>query len=276
MSRIFGIGTSDIVAQPGFTATESQEGGWTGSHSFMIRRTAWNSEFVRNQFAVGREITLIDPNLSTFFSFLKIASINVTSDEGDFILVQTSLAGAGGGSAGQYGADGAIRPVYRLTCSLQDAPLSDHPKWKTFTAIEKEALSGMISGDLVFDEPSDGVGTRDERSFWLESNSNGDPFTLTTLDAIEFAKIIAAGQTTYQKPAMVWTESTQGTAGLSFDQIQKLGKIDTPGGNPPEPSGVRDWMLIGAFDEETGGLHRTELEWTMSEAGGFNETLYKE
>lgn len=75
---------------------------------------------------------------------------------------------------------------------------------------------------------------------------------------------------------MVWTESRQGNSGLTFDQIQKLGKIDKPSGSPPEPSGVRDWMLTSAFNEETGGLHRTELEWTMSEAGGFNPTLYEE
>lgn len=273
MSTIFGLTANDIQPQPGFTATQAQEGGWTGTHTFAIRRTAWNSNSIREEFRIGRAVTELDVNLSTYFEFLKIASLTVLSDEGDFIMVQAGLAGA---KSAQYGAEGANSPVYRLTCSLQDASLSEHPKWKLFSDIEREALSNMISGDLVFDEASSTVGTRDERSFWVESNSEGTPYIIEGADAREFAKLIAAGQTTYQRPAMVWTESTQGNAGLTFDQIQKLGKIDVPGGSPPEPSGVRDWMLTSAFDEETGGLHRTELEWTMSEAGGFNPTLYEE
>jgi hypothetical protein len=274
MSKIFGLTTNDIRPQPGFTATQSQEGGWTGTHSFAIRRTAWNSNSIRSQFKIGTAITTLDTDLPTYFEFLKISSVNVISDEGDITIVQVGLGGAG---SAQYGADGPDAATYRLTCSLQEAPISDHQKWKLeLTDIEKEALGFVITGDLIYDAASSTCGTRDERTYWVESNSEGTPYIIEGATAIEFAKLIASGQTTYLRPTMVWTESVQGNTGLSFDEIEKLGKIDNPRGNPPDPSGVRDWMLTGAFSEQTGGLFRTELEWTMSEAGGFNETLYGE
>lgn len=278
MSTIFGLTSNDIRPQPGFTASQNENGGWTGTHTFAIRRTAWNDQFIRSRLKKGTPITDLDPSLSTFFSFMTIVGTTVLSDEGDFTMVTAQIAGA---ATAQYQTDPTnlnadALPTYRLSCSLQDAPLAQHPKWATFSSIEQQALSEMISGGLVFDEPSNGVGTRDERSFWLESNTDGDPFTLVSADSIAFAKLIAAGETTYQRPAITWTESTQGNEGLNSSQLNKIGKISNPRGNPPTPTGGRDWMLTSAFDEETGGLHRTELEWTMSEAGGFNPTLYEE
>jgi len=272
MSTIKGFGASDIKPQPGFTATRSKEGGWIGSHNFAILRTSWSS--LKSNFAKGTSITTLDSGLDSSWEFLKIVEPRVTSEEGDFIFVETSLAG--GASAqfedGDLGPD--AEPTYRLSGQLQDAPFSMHPKWAALSDLEKQALGEMISAGLVFDSPTSKVGTKDERTFWPEKTSAGTEYLLSAADAISFAKLIQRGETTYFRPVITWTESTQGTDGLTNAQLNKLGNIATPRGNPPEAAGTRDWMLTSAFEEQRGELFTTDLEWTLSEKGGHDDFLY--
>jgi hypothetical protein len=96
MSTIKGLGLTDAEPQPGFTATKAENGGWTGRHTFAIRRTAWANASVRNKFAKGISITTLDPDLSGFWSFLKTVETEVTSEEGDFTMVSVTLSGAQG------------------------------------------------------------------------------------------------------------------------------------------------------------------------------------
>jgi hypothetical protein len=276
MSTIKGLGLTDAEPQPGFTATKAENGGWTGKHTFAIRRTAWANASVRNKFAKGISITTLDPDLSGFWSFLKTVETEVTSEEGDFTMVSVTLSGAQGATYGEGGLGEDAEPTYRLSGQLQDAPLSMHPKWAALSDLEKQALGEMISAGLVFDPPSNKVGTKDERTFWAEETSEGTEYLLTSDDAIAFAKVISRGETTYLRPVITWTESAQGNDGLTNAQLNKLGNIATPRGNPPEAAGTRDWMLTSAFQEQQGELIRTDLEWTLSEKGGHDNFLYNE
>jgi hypothetical protein len=265
MSAIFGISATDIFPQPGFTATQSENGGWVGKHSFAVRRTAWNSAFVRSQFVNGTSITTLDPDLSSFFAFMVVSKVEVTGEEGDFIIVGTECAG---GAATQFGDEGlgtGSQPTYQLNGSLQDAPLSQHPKWIALGDTEKTNLGLLIEGGLAL---------LDNQYFIFDEALNEQTFEDPTGDELEFAKLIAQGETTYSRPVITWTESTQGNAQLTAAQLNKLGKISTPRGSPPEPSGTRDWMLTNAYQEERGDLYSTDLEWTLSESGGHNSFLY--
>jgi hypothetical protein len=276
MSTIKGLGLTDAEPQPGFTATKAENGGWTGRHTFAIRRTAWANASVRNKFAKGISITTLDPDLSGFWSFLKTVETEVTSEEGDFTMVSVTLSGAQGATYGEGGLDEEAEPTYRLSGQLQDAPLSMHPKWAALSPIEKQALGEMISQGFVYDPPTFRIGTKNEITFWVESNSDGEDYVLSSDDAKEFAVRIARGETTYLRPILTWTETTQGNSGLTNSQLNKLGNVATPRGNPPEAAGTRDWMLTSAFQEQQGELIRTDLEWTLSEKGGHDAFLYQE
>ena len=150
MSTIRGLGLFDAEPQPGFTATQDENGGWTGRHSFAIRRTAWANSSVRGKFAKGVAITSIDTGLAGYWSFMKIVTKEVTSEEGDFITVTVANSGAQGATYGEGGEN--PDPTYRLSGQLQDAPLSMHPKWAPLSAEQKTALGHLITGTLVFDE----------------------------------------------------------------------------------------------------------------------------
>lgn len=276
MSTIFGLAFADVQPQPGFSATRDDNNGWTGRHSFMIRRTAWNNGAVRGKFAKGVSITSLDPGLSTFFEFMKVVSVEVSSEEGDFITVTTNISGGQGATYDEGDISTDSEPTYRLSGQLQDAPFSIHPKWEALSDLEKQALGEMISQGLVYDPPTGKVGVKDERTFWAEQNSEGTEYLLTSDDSKAFAVRISRGETTYLRPVITWTESAQGTDGLTNAQLNKLGNISTPRGNPPEAAGTRDWMLTSAFQETIGELTRTDLEWTLSEKGGHDAFLYDE
>lgn len=275
-ATIKGLGLFDVFPQPGFTATLSENGGWTARHTFAIRRTAWANASVRNQFAKGVSATALDSGLASFWAFLKVVSVEVTSDEGDFTMVSVELSGAQGATYGEDGLGAEAEPTYRLSGQLQDAPFTLHPKWAPMDDKFKYALGELINGNVRPSKEYTQVGTYDEDDFFTPLNDETDtPITLDG-DAIEFCRRIGQGETTYLRPVITWTESVEGQDGLTNAQLNKLGNISTPRGNPPEAAGTRDWMLTSAFQEQTGELIRTDLEWTLSEKGGHDSFLYDE
>lgn len=277
-ATIKGLGLFDVFPQPGFTATLSENGGWTARHTFAIRRTAWANASVRNQFAKGVSATALDSGLAAFWAFLKVVSVEVTSDEGDFTMVSVELSGAQGATYGEDGLGEEAEPTYRLSGQLQDAPLSIHPKWAALSEIEKNGLGLLIRGLAEYDPPSFKVGQFDPETetFNAIKDSEGNEIVMDAADAKEFATRIARGETTYLRPVITWTESAQGQDGLTNAQLNKLGNIAVPRGTPPEAAGTRDWMLTSAFQEQRGELITTDLEWTLSEKGGHDSFLYDE
>ena len=274
MSTIRGIRSSDVLPQPGFTATRQENGGYIGRHSFAVLRTAWGNSGVTGQFSKGTSITSLDPGLSFSWSFLKIVEAEITSEEGDIIIVSVSLSGAQGASYGESGE--APDPTYRLSGQLQDAPLSIHPKWEALSDIEKAGLGLLIRGQAEYDLPTFKVGSFsiEDDTFNAIKDSTGEEIVMSADDAKAFALRIARGETTYSRPVITWTESAQGTDGLTNAQLNKLGNISTPRGSPPEAAGTRDWMLTSAFQEQNGEMFTTDLEWTLSEKGGHDDFLY--
>lgn len=279
MSTQFGIAFSEIYPQPGFSASFSPEGGWTGVHSFMVSRQAWNSGFIRAMFAPGTQIGTLDPGIPPSFSFLRVVDCNPVFGEGDLATISVNFAGSASSQFESEDLAPDALPTYRLTGQLQEAPFSEHPKWIALTQKEKDGLGFLQSGagyelrrgappDLV-ERTSDGGGEYVSPKL----DQNFQPYTFEG-DALEFANLIVVGSSTYLRPSSTWTETTQGTSPLTSQQINKLGHISNPRGNPPEPNGGRDWMLTGISDETYGELHSTAIEWTLSERGGFNAFLY--
>jgi hypothetical protein len=270
-----GFSFSDVKPQPGFTATRQENGGYIGRHSFAISRAAWESG-AANQFSKGQPITSFDDSLPFSWNFLKIVETEIVSEEGDIVMIAVTLSGAQGASYGED--DEAPDPTYRLSGQLQDAPLSMHPKWAALSDIEKAGLALLIRGQAEYDLPTFKVGSHsvEDSTFNAIKDSTGAEIVMDSEDAKEFALRIARGETTYSRPVITWTESAQGTDGLTNAQLNKLGNISTPRGDPPEASGARDWMLTSAFQEQRGDLFTTDLEWTLSEKGGHDAFLYEE
>lgn len=268
-----GIYNYNIYPQPDFNAEQDQNGAWTARQSFIVSKTTWASSEWRNKFDIGTQITVINPTLAEFYSFLRVASSTFTEDGGDIVTIQVDFAGS---QTAQYGFDEGEEPqdpTYRLEGRLSEQPLSEHPKWTALPATERNPLQLLLNDELVW--IYDDVFTNS----WLLCRRSGDDlvasdYTLTSANAIAFADMIAKGIKTYIAPTVTWTETTSGNSPMISAQLNSLGKISTPRGNPPDAAGTRNWMLTSASQEQRGTLYQTQLEWTMSEKDGWSEFLY--
>jgi hypothetical protein len=271
-ATIFGFGTDELKPQPGLSISRSESGGWSATHEIIIKASDFAD--VSSNFARGTLLSALDPTVpAPFGGFLAIDTVQFVRSEGDLYVFSVT---ATGGEA-QFNSDpedpglsSDALPTYTLTGQLQDVPFSMHPKWKALSDFNKTLLGNMIDGilwyvieDNVLRKTSD-----NEKSF--------NQFNIADTDAIDFAKRIQQGQTTYQKSSYTWTESTEGADQLTAPQINKLGKIATPRGTPPKAAGTRDWMLTSVSQSQSGELYRTNLEWTLSEEDGWDEFLYSD
>jgi len=267
-ATIYGFSTDEMKPQPGLSISRSDTGGWSATHEIAIK--ASDLADVLPNFARGTLLSTVDPDVPPpFDDFLKIDTVQILRTEGDLIMFNVT---ATGGSA-QFENDELqpdALPTYTLTGQLRDVPFSEHPKWKALNDQDKYLLGLIISEFYQFDI-ANGVITRLDESTgnFVEADEQ-----LTSSDAVDFATRLQQGQTTYQQSAYTWSESTEGTDQLTPDQIDNLGKIATPRGTPPEPTGTFDWMLTSVSQSQSGDLYSTNLEWTLSEEDGWDTFLY--
>jgi hypothetical protein len=275
MATQHGLRLNEIYPAPGFQPKQSENGGVTASHSYTLLAQSWNNSTIRNKFARGNSIATIDPNIGAQWSYLTVASKTLDFQEGGYLVVSVEFSGS---STAQYGDGDGISddapPAYRLEGRLAELPFSKHPKWKELESSMKFALGLLMEGDAVASPDFTQVGNYDDAGKFKPWEDADGAITLEE-DALEFAKLIAAGETTFLSPTITWTETTQGSDGVTAAQLNKLGKISSPRGGAPTPTGSRDWMLTGAGQEERGDLKQTSLEWTLSEREGFNTFLYE-
>ena len=98
----------------------------------------------------------------------------------------------------------------------------------------------------------------------------------TAGDATTFAKLIARGFHTYKFPTFTWEKTWDSTVSLTADEVNNLGYIDLPDGDPPAIDGDRDWMLVNASQEQEGLKFRCTKEWELSDRGGWSADIYLE
>lgn len=262
---IFGV--SDISPQPGFSARQSEQGGWVANHEFAIRAADFDD--AQTSFAKGTLLADLDPNIPPpFDEFLRISEVELSRVEGDLIFFRVVATGSGVNQFEEGDLGAGAEPTYTLTGQLTDSPFSMHPKFKVLEDGDKTLLGRLINGELYYDIAANVLYMVDE------NKSNKDQ--LTAADAISFATLIQQGQSTYQSSVYTWQESTEGEDQLTPQQLNQLGLISNPRGGPPQPTGTRNWMLTSVSQSQTGELYRTNIEWTLSNAGGHDEFLYED
>jgi len=267
---IHGFQTNELKPQPGLQIRRTENGGWEASHEIFIK----SDDFLTASasFAKGELLSGLDANIpEPFNNFLRIDTIGFSRVEGDLIVFNVTATGSGTGQFDQDGLGEDAIPTYFLNGQLVDAPFSQHRKWSVLSTADKNLLGMLISEKLIYNP--------DDQILYL-ANEIGAQVAyvdqLTDADAFEFAKRIAEGQTTYEKSVYTWTETTEGDDELTPQQLNALGLISVPRGDPPEPAGVRTWRLTSASQSQAGLLYRTNLEWTLSDEGGDDTFLYED
>jgi hypothetical protein len=271
-ATILGLDSTSVRPQPAFRCQQSENGGWTASHTIIVTRAGFDTAGIQALFAKGSLLTGVDAGIPTFFAFLKITDVSVSAEEGDLITLEVNAAGS---TAAQYelgdgtGLDIESLPTYELRGQLSDAGFQHHRKWLPLSNADKKLLGILLGGYYEYNAATGKLFTITEDNNFQDASEQ-----LTADDAKSFAALIQQGQTTYERSQYTWTESTEGAGQLTEPQLNKLGLIATPRGTPPDAGGTRNWKLVSASQSQQGELFRTTLEWQLSDSGGHNAFLY--
>jgi hypothetical protein len=265
---------SGKISMPDLVVNFDDSGGVTATASYVVKTENW--EIPQR----GQSIGSVVDGVPSQISFLSVASVTAKTLEGGLTEVTVSFSGS---SSSSYTFDsiGNNPPIYRLDCRLTERNILEHPKVRALEENQQAALRFLYEGSVKPNLDYSLVGTIefDEYLGWSSFvpmvNYDNETITLTG-DAQKFCKLIHKGVRSYMFPAITWTEVVSGNKGLESRQLNDIGKVDNPRGNPPEPSGGRNWMLTGANQEQKGEkLYQTTLEWTLSEEDGWDEELYE-
>jgi hypothetical protein len=278
MATTFGISTTELYRQPGLTISINDKNQIEGSGEYIIAKEQVNS--ILAKVYPGAYATTIDDNIPTWAGNLRVASHDVSIDEGGLATIKIQFLAPSGNQYDSTFPDVVQNePTYRLEGRLSEKSLTEHPKFKDLDEGQQTALKELISGNIIYAEDAFDLGTY---YLWYPRKDDGSsikyPIALAIGDSVTFAKMIAGGITTYVFPTITWTETAEGSSSMISSEINKLGKKSTPRNSPPTPSGTRDWMLTGASQEQKGtaigAIYQTSIEWTCSEDGGWNDFLY--
>ena len=89
-ATIIGLNSRSIRPQPGFSVQQSENGGWTGTHTVIVTRDGFDNATIIAKFANGQLLTGIDPDIPALFGFLRVVDTKVVADEGDLITLEVT------------------------------------------------------------------------------------------------------------------------------------------------------------------------------------------
>ncbi len=271
----------DWVPQADFQAEQSKEGGWTATQSFQIARATIDENTFQEDFRIGRPISELNPDIEHFWYFLGLSSIpRIRHIKGDYSIITAQFAGftgpSGQGTDESGDPEAEPTPTFTLSGALQERDIRLHPKCLALAdAKDHEILNGLYEGIYVMidDGGVDKVAAKfiDEEA---QVTYRPLPDQPTAGDAATFADLITKGQKTFLTPTFIWEKTWDSEVGLKNAEINELGFIDAPPGDPPTPNGNRNWLLQNCTQEQTGLKYRIAQQWVLSDREGWNATIY--
>lgn len=270
-AEVYGLGPGEFLPASDFTARQSDKGGWTATQSFRFLRSSLSDSTFRNKFSFGVRATELDENLDDYWARLYLEKTHVRHD-GPIGIIEVNYAGyAGLETNGQVTLP--TSPLYRLTGTLRDVPIGQHPTVAGLSLEDRLLIGGIIQGLYLWDEGNTELkvvqGDGSDISSWPAADTQP-----TAGDATDWVKKVSEGWRSYPAASFMWEKVWESEQGIATSTVNNLGKVDTPEGSPPTPSGGRDWMLLDASQEQKGELYRNRLAWELSEAGGWDSLVH--
>ena len=270
----YGIDASEIVPQADFAARQSENGGWRASASYIIRREDLNDQIILDSFPKGTTAYTLDTTLGIFGRRLYLDNAQVTSRNGGLTTIRANFAGFTSLAADPDNPQ-ETTPTYRLRGGLREAPIEEHPTVVALSDDDRWCIGAIVRGTHTW-VPEDGgyLGV-----FYADAASGEQKAATSTTQptagaAENFCILASQGTTTYPSPSYVWEKTWEAENPIANSELNNLGKIDTPDGDPPEADGTRDWLLEDADMQLRGQLYHNFKSWRLSERGGWNALIH--
>lgn len=260
-----------IVPQPDFRAIKTKNGGWIASQTFAVKKSLLGSATISAKFQKGTQLSVIDPDNADFGQYLYIDNLEVTREEAGIAYVRVNLAGYSQFSADPNNPEAGV-PTYYLRGSLAEVTLFEHPKFIALAVGDRVTIGGLASGQYVMNgNGAVAVSVVDAQGNETLREIDAQP---SAGDAATFANLVATGTTTYLRPSYTWTKVWEAEQPIPDADLNDLGHIAVPAGEPPEANGTRDWLMTSVDMEQAGELFRNRIEWTLSDRGGWDSNIY--
>jgi hypothetical protein len=265
------------VPQSNFSVAYTENGGIEASQDVLLRNV--NISTV-TEFRRGTRWEVIFPEVPEIYRTLTMKTFD-PQDRGDgWSIIKCTFTGyqfTGNGSSGEE--DSVATTT--LTGQLNAEALSSHPKWETLTSDEKWALGKFIAGDFVAASDFSSVGTHEEYDYRLNYytaiDNNGANITFSE-NAVQFIKIIAEGESTWDRGGWTYSYHTESAKGFTASQLNSLGKIvSKPPGDPVKPSKGWTWQLTSPNQSQSGqDRFMKTLDFRLIRDNEKNQFLYGE
>lgn len=177
---------------------------------------------------------------------------------------------------------------YERRIVVQEAPILSHPVVLAFETKDKNMLANLLNGNAIIANPDydpEGESTDEFVKVDVESGGIGaaaefDETEVTvsgiTGSPLQYARLIKAGITTYQRKSIRHSWVTTRNQPASNDQYRKVGSVVS---SPPQAPSLKEgfqWMLTGIIDSsENGETWSTSYEFEASGAGGYLAMVYE-
>jgi hypothetical protein len=232
-----------LVLQPGATISVNAEGKWSSTLTYLAKRNGLAGYIP----AIGA------PHPE--FPFMVLSGVSITVSEGDVAEVVCDFAGTDESNRNK----GKATTVYTLGVATSEEPLLSHMRYQNLPDAEREALRNIGSGK---EEDAQGNSYR--------SNVNSDI-------GQEILKRFDRGQTSYLSPKITWRQSWVQDTKLDNTDLNDIGNIAEPEGNPPMLAQGRNWLCTAISQtQESKKAYRIEIEWMASDRGGWDENVYSD
>jgi hypothetical protein len=165
-----------------------------------------------------------------------------------------------------------------LSGQLNPDALSSHPKWEPLSAAEKASLGNLLSGEWSYIQDPFTPG-----EFVLALNIGDGEYSVrppedqvTSEDGLMFLKIIAEGQSTWDRAGWTYSYHTEGSEPFTAEQLNLLNKIvESPPGDAKKPSSGWTYMLASANQTQSGEERYIKtLDFRLIPDNAKNQFLY--
>jgi len=243
-----GMINTDVIPQPDFSAVIAEDGKTTATQTFAFLKGQWSA--VSDKFEKGTPLGTLDPNAEgDFADILLLNAIQTKVQRGGYVYCSVSFVG-------YYETDATFSGSrrYSRNTTLIEKSILEHPLFLSETAGGDKGYSAFLSGAATVRE-EDGALIVMDIATQITVSIMTDPVHQKWLNWMR------AGLKTFQEPVSEWTVSKTSAATLASSDISRLGKKDTPGGNPYTRDGY-SWVMVGATEEITqGDLNTVSITW---------------
>lgn len=257
-SYLYGFAPNELKPGPDFTAGVDIGGKWTGSQTFTCRKFDFGNASIQAKIQVGTSATVLYPELPTEWEFLYVSSWRHEHQPGGITKVFVEYSGSSEDSPDPREPE-EKEESYSMAGSLTEIDILGHPYFADISLTEREPLVALVRG----------TGRRDyadPNNIIVTDNNTGETvgFAIWSEKGLKLYDLIFnQGKTTYLASQIEWTVQKSNRAGISDENLQLLGFIDTPEGNPPTFTD-RNWLFSSATQSRTNANPKSTKTWSKT------------